>query len=484
MPKQPNILIVMTDHQRGDTVLPEHPCLTPNVERLAAEGVTFSETYCPSPHCCPSRATFFTGLYPSRHGVWNNICNDRALTRAPRPGTRLFSEDLRAAGYRLLFDGKWHVSTETSPADHGWEEVFVSAGKGERHGLTWEGWQNLARQEGPAEERVPGLIRRPGWKDYRLYRTLPDDAPAQHDERVVEHAVDALGRLGGESQPWCLYVGLIGPHDPYNVRRRYVDRYRLEDVPLPPSFADDMEDKPRVVRRMRRQNWGPLPAEEIRDGLRPVWAYCTQLDEQFGQVLDALDATGQAEDTLVIYTADHGDYCGDHGLFAKGIPCYRGAYHVPLVMRWPGQIAQPGRRVEQFVSLADFAPTFVDLAGAVSPQRPTGRSLTPFLRGEAPADWPDEVHTQCDGVELYYTQRSVSTREWKYVYNGFDDDELYHLAADPHEMRNLAGDPAYDRVKREMVRRMWRFAYREEDTATNSYITTALCPWGPMEAFR
>ena len=96
---------------------------------------------------------------------------------------------------------------------------------------------------------------------------------------------------------------------------------------------------------------------------------------------------------------------------------------------------------------------------------------------------PDEVHTQCDGVELYYTQRSVTTREWKYVYNGFDDDELYHLPEDPHEMRNLALDPKYDGAKREMVRRMWRFAHREEDTAMNPYGTVALCPWGPGEAF-
>ena len=118
-PNRPNILIVMTDHQRGDTVLPEHPAITPNLDRFALQGITFTETYCPSPHCCPSRATFFSGLYPSRHGVWNNVCNDQALSRGLNAEVCLWSEDLADAGYSMHFSGKWHVSVEESPADRG-----------------------------------------------------------------------------------------------------------------------------------------------------------------------------------------------------------------------------------------------------------------------------------------------------------------------------------------------------------------------------
>ena len=114
----------------------------------------------------------------------------------------------------------------------------------------------------------------------------------------------------------------------------------------------------------------------------------------------------------------------------------------------------------------------------------TGASLLPFLRDETPSGWRDEIHTQCNGVELYYTQRSVMTKEFKYVFNGFDWDELYDLRTDPHEMHNLAGDPAYEGVKRELCRRMWRFAHREDDTAINPYVTVGLAPYGPAEAFR
>ena len=479
---QPNILIVMTDHQRADTVLPEHPAVTPQVDALARDGVTFTNAFCPSPHCCPSRATFFTGLYPSGHGVWNNICNEQALSRGLKPDVRLWSEDLAAAGYDLRYTGKWHVSVEESPRDRGWTEHFVSAGAGTMHGVAWEHYRQLAEQPEPAE-RGEGEILRPGYGTFRLYG--PQDAdPQSHDEIVVREAVAALGELGESEGPWCLYVGLIGPHDPYLVPQEYLDQYDIEDVPLPASYADEMADKPGIYQRMREMRFGQLSEREVREAIRHFWAYCSYLDDLTGRVLAALEATGQADDTLVLYCADHGDYAGEHGLFAKGIPCFRGAYHVPAIVRWPAGIQAPGRQVDALVSLADFGPTFLEAAGIEPAYRMTGQSLLPFIRDVPPVDWRTAIHTQCNGVELYYTQRSVMTHEFKYVFNGFDRDELYDLRTDPDEMRNLSDDPAYETVKRELCGQMWAFAAAEGDTAINPYITVGLAPYGPAEAFR
>lgn len=479
--RPPNILIVMTDHQRGDTVLPGHFALTPHLARLAQEGVTFTQTFCPSPHCCPSRATFFTGLYPSRHGVWNNICNDQALSRGLKSGVRLWSQDLADAGYQLHFCGKWHVSVEESPADRGWVEHFVSATSGTHHGVHWPAYQDLASLPGKSH-RPDGVISRPGYGDFRLYGTTGDSGE-EHDETVVANALEVLDRFSQMDQPWCLFVGLIGPHDPYDVPQGYLDLYDPQRIPLPVSYQDSMADKPRIYQRLREQIFGQLTDSEVRQAIRHYWAYCTYLDDLFGRLLDALESTRQAQDTLVLYCADHGDYCGEHGLFAKGIPCFRGAYHVPAVMRWPAGIRGPGRQVDAFVSLADFGPTFVEAAG-LSPERHfTGVSLLPFLRAEQDFHWRDEMHTQCNGVELYYTQRSVTTREYKYVFNGFDQDELYDLQSDPHEMRNLAADPAYMDVVRQLCTRLWRFACRENDSAINPYITVGLAPYGPAQAF-
>ena len=480
---RPNILIFMTDHQRGDTVRPEHPCKTPHIDAFAREGVLFDQVFCPAPHCCPARGTFHSGLYPTRSGVWNNICNDQALTRGLKPGVRLWSEGLAEVGYRMAWTGKWHVSVEEGPQDRGWQQVLrVSAHKAREHHTAWEQYEKLAQRAADAE-RGEGQILRPGYGTYTMYGTRPDHGK-HHDELVTQDAVETLPELAKGDDPWCMFVGAVAPHDPYVVPQRFRDLYDLDDVPLPPSYADDLADKPRIYQRMRRQVWGQLSEREIREGIRHFWAYCSWLDDLFGQILAALDATGQADDTLVLYCSDHGDYCGDHGLFAKGIPCFQGAYHVPAVLRWPNGIANPGRRVGELVSHADWAPTFLELAGVEPRQRFTGASLVPFLRDETPADWRDAIFTQCNGVELYYTQRSVMTKDFKYVFNGFDDDELYDLRADPHEMHNLAADPAYEAVKLALVRRLWKFAHRESDGAINGYITVALAPRGPAEAFR
>ena len=182
--------------------------------------------------------------------------------------------------------------------------------------------------------------------------------------------------------------------------------------------------------------------------------------------------------------SDHGDYAGAHGLFCKGVPAFREAYNVPCIASWPQGIERPGRREDAFVTLADICPTLLEAAGVPAPDGLTGRSMAPFFRAHEPDDWPDAFYSQFNGVELYYTQRVVQTRDWKYVYNGFDRDELYDLRADPHELTNLADRPEHAEVRRDLVRRMWRFAARTNDHIFNPYVTVALAPWGPGDALR
>ncbi len=482
---RPNILIFMTDHQRGDTVLPEHPAITPNLTKMANEGVIFTNAYCPSPHCCPSRATFFSGLYPTLSGVYNNVCNDQALTRGLKPEVRLWSEELANLGYEMLWIGKWHVSVEESPKDRGWTEVFLSCSKRESNKTLWDEYRKFAKEESNKKIRGKGQILRPGYGTYKLYGERSNkDIRYSHDEVVISKAIKSLSSLRNKNKPWVLFLGLGGPHDPYLVPSKFIDMYNIDDVPLPHSFKDNLEDKPRIYQRMRKQIWGQLSEYEVRDGIRHFWAYCSYLDHLFGKILKTLEDTKQVDNTLVLYCSDHGDYCGDHGLFAKGIPCFRGAYHIPVIIRWPNGIKNPNRRIEKFVSLADFAPTFIELAGAKVKYNFSGCSIVPFLDDQNPVNWRDEIHTQCNGVELYYTQRSVMTDKYKYVFNGFDFDELYDLKNDPHEMRNIINNPDYELVKRELVRRMWRFAYRNNDTIISKYITVGLAPYGPSEAFK
>jgi len=479
----PNLLIVMTDHQRGDTVLAEHPARTPNVERLAAEGVTFTEAFCPTPHCCPSRATFMSGLMPSGHGIWNNVLNRQALRTSLHEGVRLWSESLAAAGYAMHYSGKWHVSAEERPADRGWIEHDATATEKLAHGRDWEHFAEFADAPEPAE-RGEGEVLVPGWRADGRYRLYGENRGNAADERTTDHAARLVRELAGSEAPWCVYAGLVGPHDPFIVPQKYLDMYNLDEIPLPANYSDTMEDKPRVYQRMRSDRFGQLSEREVREGIRHFWAYCTYLDDMFGRILSALEESGQAEDTAVLFCSDHGDYCGEHGLFCKGIPCFRGAYHVPAVVRWPQGLANPGRRVDRLVSLADFAPTFLELAGLEVPEGLYGRSLMPFLRDRGPDSWRDALITQCNGVELYFTQRSVLTKQHRYTFNGFDFDELYDLEKDPGETVNLAADDSRAGLRRELCAKLMKLNSEAGDACPSAYITVGLHPWGPAEAFR
>jgi choline-sulfatase len=470
----PNLLIFMTDQQRGDVVLPQHPCKTPTLDRFRERAVTFREAFCPSPHCCPSRATFFTGLMPSQHGVWNNVSVQNTLSRGLKPGVQLWSEQLKHLGYTNEFVGKWHVSFDTAPRDHGWNERLVTA-RPAKDGApvmesTWESYQQHAEAFNNPGERQPGEIRRPGWTPYTHYGIHENP---HGDEQVIAATEAALSE--GFDDPWCLYCGPLGPHDPYRVPQRFLDLYRDVEVPLPPSFDDRMLDKPGLYRRTR-SIFDQLSPDEHRDAIRHYWALCSYEDYLFGRVLEALSRSGQAERTVVIYCSDHGDYAGEHGLWTKGLPCFRGAYHVPLLIAGPGIVS--GNQVDAKVSLADIAPTILELADAPVPQVLSGRSLMPWLRGETPA-WRDALFTQSNGNEQYGIQRSVTTDRWKYVHNGYDFDELYDLENDPDELNNLAVDPLYSQVKLGLCRRMWRFAADHDDPCINPYIMTAMAPVGP-----
>ncbi len=490
MNQLPNFLVVVTDHEQAQVIAPEHPCRTPHAQQLAAAGVRFTRCYTPAAHCCPSRATLFTGLYPSQHGVFNNVLNEQAIHASLNPGVVTFGERLRDAGYDLAFAGKWHVCADETPADRGWRELITTSVKGERHGLTWEQWERRAAALADNEPRKPGEILRPGWGRYRLYGTLTGAgvngaAYAGHrDYTIASAAMRELAHLARSTRPWCLYVGLNGPHDPYMIPEKYARMYDPDTIPLPVSYSDHMEDKPRIYQRQRRQLWDQLSAAEVRSGIAHYWGYCTMLDDMLGEILAALDRTGCAESTAVLFLSDHGDYAGAHGIFAKGVAAFDEAYHIPMILRWPAGGVRPGRIVDEFVTLADVAPTLYEIGGAGTPAGLTGRSLLPFLCDQTPSCWPDTFYSQFNGVELYYSQRIVQTRTSKYVFNGFDFDEYYDLVADPHELHNLAGRPEVADAERELVARMWRFARHTGDTMHNPYITVGLAPYGPMTAFK
>lgn len=480
---RPNILIFMTDHQRGDTIARDSRCITPNIDKFREEAVNFTQAFCPSPHCCPSRATFFTGLYPAQHGVWNNVSVSNTLSRGLYEGVRTFSDDLKTAGYRMYFSGKWHVSQEASPADHGFELLCHDTRQYRRFSHVpdigeWDSYRREASDSLPAAPRGEGDVVRPGYPRYTQYGI--EENPFG-DAQVAQAAAEKLRNMEGK-EPFCMYVGPLGPHDPYKVPQRFLDLYPKDSLPLPRNFDDNMADKP-VLYRRTKSRYGQLTAQEHQESVRRFYAFCSYEDYLFGQVMEALEASGQKENTLVLYCSDHGDYVGAHGLWAKGLPCFREAYDICCMAGGYG-IINPGRDCHAFVSLADWAPTFLELGQAQGDRTFAGTSLSGFLRDEAPGDWRTHCFTQTNGNEIYGIQRAVWNQKWKYVFNTFDYDELYDLENDPLEMHNLIYAPnqengPYAPVLYELSKKMWEFAYETGDTCVNPYIMTAMAPFGP-----
>lgn len=482
MSERPNFLIFMTDHQQGATMLEESPCITSNLDRFRRKGVTFTDAYCPAPHCCPSRATFFTGLYPTEHGVWNNVNVSNTLSRGLYDGVRTFSEDLSDHGYKLYFSGKWHISNCESPAERGFELLRCTERyEPTRNTAEYSEWKMYHNRVIDTEDTPRGEadIIRPGYPHYKQYAT--HESPFG-DRETVDAAIEKLNHLDCGDAPFLMFTGTIGPHDPYLVPQRFLDLYPEGSITLPESFDDDMQDKPVLYRRTRGR-YDQLTRKEHEESLRHYYAFCSYEDYLFGQVMDALEQSGQQKNTVVLYLSDHGDYAGAHGLWAKGLPSFKQAYNICAAVGGAG-IKNPGRRESAYVSLADFAPTILELAGITPRYQMTGSSLAGFLQDETPENWRDICFTQTNGNEIYGIQRSVWNRKWKYVFNTFDYDELYDLESDPDEMHNLIYElhpekGKYKEVIKEMCRNMWRFAHKTHDTCVNPYIMTAMAPYGP-----
>lgn len=478
MPDQPNLLIIMTDQQRADTLDPSNPAPMPHLRNFLGGAVQFTEAYSPTAHCCPSRASFFTGLFPSQHGVWNNVCNDQRLSRGLGEGVSLWNEALGRAGYDCFFTGKWHLSADENPVDRGWREGrHVSARCDAQMGLTWSDY----RKPGFAfsGECPTGCIRQPGYNPggvNPLFGSRETDPTIDHDRAVAAEMAGFLEESAAADSPWCAFAGLLGPHDPYVVPQRFLDAVDPEAIELPGNWDDRMEDRPHYYARLREHFQQSLGETGTREALRHYLAFCSFVDEQVGLILDALDASGQAEETIVVFCSDHGDYAGEHGLFCKGIPAFRSATHVPLAIRVPGVKGQ--RPVDALVSLADIGPTLLDLAG-VHGAPMAGRSLAPFLHGERPPDWRTALCTQMEGTEIRFSQRSIRKRDWLYVYNPSALDELYDLRTDPGETRNLADEPSMRPVLEALCRELWRQLSQLDDPLINGYYTVALAPVGP-----
>lgn len=465
----PNLLFLMTDQQRGDTIDPATPCLTPHLDRLAANGVRFTRCYAPNPICSPTRASLMTGLLPHSHGMVDCTHAVPSYRASLKPGLPFWSQVLQKAGYRTGYFGKWHIERSNRLEQFGFETYQV------------EKYQRLL---GLVEHNRPllirGEVRQKGYRDFLLYGVSAGPVEDTAEYRLYSDGINFLQQAAANpDRPWALFLSTEAPHDPYVVPQEYFNRYNPANIPPPASFNDDLLNRPAIYRRARRV-WQSLDWPQFAQATACYYGLCSLIDDQIGRILAVLQELGQTQNTIIVFTSDHGDYMAAHRLMLKGIPAFEEAYRVPLVLSGPGLPA--GRQVNRIVSLLDLPPTLVKLTtGNNFPCH--GRSLLPLLQTRRP-EWEDLAFAECHGQRFFYTQRILWHNDYKYVFNGFDEDELYNLAADPHELHNLAADPASRPVLEEMAGRMWEIIHRtgDENMAQAQYGMFRFAPVGPQSA--
>ena len=435
---------------------------TPHLDRLAAGGVRLTRAFTTVPLCTPARASLWTGLWPTHHGM---LINSHWRTPGPAPAnarlpdaTPTLGTVLRAAGYATAYFGKWHVGPDADLDRCGFDHHPAPDAFRRRlaaRGVRREVRQAIARDYIFKDYLFAGITNLDGDDFYEIWLC------SQASAWLRGHARSRGAGAGGGGQPFACVVSLPGPHPGYVVPERYAARYDPRAMPLWPNATDDLADKPAPQRLYRDTitSSGSLSDAEWRACIARYYAFCTLIDDQLGRLLGTLQALGVEQDTLVLFVTDHGDLIGAHRLWDKGPFLYEEQIHVPCIARLPG-VLPAGTRCDAFAGLHDLLPTLAAGLGQALPRPVDGRSLWGQLGGQpAPPDWPDDAYVQYHGEGIgLYSLRALRTDRHKYVYSPFDRDELYDLQADPWELTNLAAAPGSAAIladlRARLVRRM------------------------------
>ena len=437
---RPNVLFVMTDQQRADCwgAAGNRVIRTPNMDRIAQEGARFTAAYSATPTCTPARSALLTGLAPWHHGM---LGYSEMAARYPLEKPQA----MRDAGYSTMTIGKNHYAPirnghgyermlldEHCPCGNGPAALAAALKKGPVERSDYDSW--FAHEAPLADPHATGLW----WNDC-------EGRPYALPERLHpttwtgDSAVRFLSDYN-ERRPFFLKVSFIRPHSPYDPPERFMKEYAEADLPA----AQVGKWAARYERRDTELNtlWhGKLDAAAIRRARQAYYGCITQVDEQVGRILEVLERRKLLEETLIVFTSDHGDMTGDQNLWRKSYG-YEASARIPMAMRWPKGLiaAERGQVMEQPVELRDVLPTLLDAAGAAAARPMDGRSLLELVRTKG-AGWREIIdleHDVCYSPANHWN--GMTDGKWKYLFHAMDGEEqLFDLRQDPHELNDLAG---------------------------------------------
>ncbi len=440
---KPNILFLFADDQCFETIRAfGHTDIdTPNLDRLVAEGTTFTHAYnmgsWTGAVCVASRTMLVTG-----RTVWHaNQVYEGKNTDLEREAGRLWPQRMSQAGYETFFSGKWHIKTDAAKCFDHTANIRAGMPKDSPKGYN----RPLAGQPdpwSPSDPEYGGF-----WEGGKHWT-----------EVVGDDATTFLGTAAKSEKPFFMYLAFNAPHDPRQSPQEYVDRYPLDRITVPANFLPEYPHKDTIGcgPGLRDEKLAPFPRDEhaVKVHRQEYYAIITHLDHQIGRILDALEQSGEADNTWIFFTADHGLAVGHHGLFGKQ-NLYDHSLRVPFLVKGPG--VKAGARIDAPVYLQSVMATALDLAGADC-EGIGFASVRPLLEGKG------------EGLESVYgayidLQRAVINDGWKLIlYPKAKVARLYHLVEDPQEMRDLAGDPAQTDRKRALFAKLRGLQKELDDT--------------------
>jgi len=451
--EKPNILWICTDQQRWNTIgaLGNSYVHTPNIDKLVENGVAFNRAYCQSPVCTPSRSSFLTGMYPSTlHNSING--GDHWPVTAPPLITKTLDEN----GYVCGLSGKLHLSAadnrvEKRP-DDGYREFYWS-----HH--PWDSWPeghdyiNWLEVQGLSYDSM-----------YDKHGYIP--AEFHQTKWCTDRAIEFI--KGNKELPWLFSLNIFDPHNPYDPPKKYLDRYNVDEMPGPCFKPSDIEFQKKLdfaYFQTESQDPDNFNARLLQ---AQYWAMVDQIDDNLGRLFQVLKDLGEWDNTIIIFTSDHGDMVGDHGFQKKGCRFYDGLVRVPLIFHWPKGYAQDIKS-EALVELVDIYPTLMEAAGLPVGEKIQGRSLTSILEGNAdPNQHRQYVRSEYyDALDKEPADFATMIQDDRYklvVYHGYEPGELYDMKEDPCEFNNLWDDPEYAAVKAKLIKKSFDQTARAIDT--------------------
>ena len=423
--RRPNILFILCDNLNPNVLgCAGHPMVkTPNIDRLAAQGTYFTNAYCGSPVCVPARSSLFSGMFPSDV---DSYCN--ATTFQGQKPT--WGHALKQAGYYTKATGKMDLSKK---ADLGFEQEDTANEHDAKGGdITALFRRPLCYRLGERED-IEGRVNKREHKDVSVMKIglqfLRDDAPKR-------------------KEPWALFVGYIAPLPGFQVEPAYSKLYSPEKVPvprLPDGYLETIPEPWEATRAYKRIST-PIPEARIRRALAAYYGNVTALDDRVGKLLDQLDRSGLRENTVVIFSCDHGRSLGDHGLWFHNEPTDHSS-RVPIIMAGPGIPA--GKRIGAPVMHVDLFPTLTEIGGAAAPSGLRGHSLVPMLKGGT-GSHPGYAYSELHAEGTVTGSFVIRKDKWKYIHYTYYDSLLFNMETDPGEMKNVIDTPEGKRVSKEL----------------------------------